>query len=106
MKQLHKIWRKKFGESVFKRDDYKCRICGCKNYLDAHHITDRHDMPNGGYVLSNGISLCSTCHIKAETFHSSNHKNWIEGFHPNDLYKLIHSSFEEAYKDSLNLNNV
>ena len=102
-KQQHKRWRKEFNRVVFERDNNKCRICDETSNLDSHHITDRHLMPNGGYVLSNGISLCSMCHYKAEEYHITNGHTWPEGFHPNDLYDLIVSSYNRAYEDSLML---
>jgi hypothetical protein len=58
-------------------------------------------MPNGGYVPNNGITLCSIHHLLAERFHASAGKDHVEGFHPNDLYKVIDSSFEKAYSDSV-----
>ncbi len=106
MKQKQKI-RELFREAVFKRDGFKCLMCGDKSKkLDAHHITDRTEMPNGGYVKENGISLCDAengCHTKAEKFHITGGKEWIEGYHPNDLYKKINSSYEKAYDSSLKL---
>ena len=92
-----------FREGVFERDGRKCRMCNNKEKLDAHHITDRHEMPNGGYVLNNGISLCPDCHWNAEHFHITHGKWNTDGFHPNDLYKKIGSSYEKARKDSENL---
>lgn len=70
--------------------------------LDAHHITDRNEMPNGGYVKENGISLCPECHKKAELYHTSNKTVWHPGFHPNDLYAKIHSSYEISTEMSEN----
>ena len=102
-KELHKMWRKRFRELVFKRDNFKCVMCNETKDLDAHHITDRHLMSNGGYVISNGISLCNNCHLKAEKYHMTNAKDWEAGFHPNDLYKKINSSYEKAIIDSNNL---
>jgi 5-methylcytosine-specific restriction endonuclease McrA len=96
-----KLIRKIFRDSVFLRDDFKCVYCNDKHNLVAHHITDRNEMPNGGYVKENGITLCPTCHIKAETFHNSQGIMWEENMHPMDLYKKIHSSYEKAYKQSL-----
>src|SRR5208283_2466733 len=98
---MNKIQRRNlFREGVFKRDNRKCKICGKRGDLDAHHITDRKEMPNGGYVLSNGISLCPDCHWKAEQYHITN-GNWCEdGFHPNDLYGIIGLSYDIARKDS------
>lgn len=100
--------RKNFKESVFKRDRYSCAWCQAKHtketadeFLDAHHITDRNEMPNGGYVKENGISLCKEdCHIKAEKFHITEGKDWSIGMHPDDLYIIIGSSKEEAIKES------
>lgn len=97
--------REDFRNSVFKRDKNRCVVCGNpKAKLDAHHITDRSEMPSGGYVKENGISLCDTengCHMKAEQYHIGNEVE--PGFMPNDLYKLINSSYELAYSESLKL---
>ena len=76
MSQDKKKARSEFRQNVFQRDRYCCRSCGYQSCeekaveeLDAHHIIDRHEMPNGGYVKENGISLCKigeNCHLKAE----------------------------------------
>lgn len=100
------IIRDNFREAVFKRDGHKCKKCGkpqTQVKLDAHHITNREAMPNGGYVADNGIALCDTadgCHMKAEQFYISEGKDYPEGFHPNDLYALVGSSYEKAVKAS------
>lgn len=92
--------REKFRTDVFSRDKDTCKVCGIKrdkSELDAHHITDRNEMPNGGYVKENGITVCKEeCHIKVEQFHISGGKEWVEGLHPNDLYNMIGSSKELA----------
>jgi predicted restriction endonuclease len=94
--------RRKFRQGVLKRDNYKCRCCGKLGYdrqaapeslkvpLDAHHIEER---TSENYVLENGISVCDDCHWKAEQFHISSGVSWVSNFHPNDLYKLIGSSW-------------
>jgi 5-methylcytosine-specific restriction endonuclease McrA len=101
-KQLHKQWRKEFREGVFKRDNYKCRVCGETGLLDAHHITDRHNLPNGGYVLSNGVSLCSKCHVLAGE-HVIGGRTYPPAYEPEFFYSMIGSSFEQALTDSRNL---
>jgi hypothetical protein len=117
--------RAAFRDACFKRDGYRCAICGKKadkknpeDVLDAHHITDRSLMPNGGYVKENGISLCKSkeggdiadlfgsCHHKAEEFHMTNGTHWITGYHPNDLYLKIRSSKEQAIAASLRLEEI
>jgi 5-methylcytosine-specific restriction endonuclease McrA len=129
--------RRKFKAEVFKRDNYTCQICGHGNelpegfnidpskYFDAHHITDRSKMPNGGYVKENGITVCKepiglvttdgsdglpdweihdkSCHMRCEEFHISNGSKWEENLHPDDLYRLIGSSHELAYETSKKL---
>lgn len=94
--------RLNFKIAVFERDNYTCKICNETGHeLEAHHITDRNEMPNGGYVVSNGITVCKgSCHLTAELFHISGGKKWAIGFHPDDLYKMIGSSKEQAIKDS------
>lgn len=109
VKQLHKQWRREFNEAVFKRDRNKCRVCG-KPADDAHHITDRHELPNGGYVLSNGVSLCNGCHILAGPtqvplgkVNIPMQKTIAPAYTAEFFYKMIGSSFEKAYEDSKNL---
>jgi 5-methylcytosine-specific restriction endonuclease McrA len=92
--------RARFRDGVFERDKHKCVFCTCTENLDAHHITDRSEMPNGGYVRSNGITLCSNHHVLAEHFHISGGVEWTIGMHPDDLYARIGSSKEQAMRDS------
>lgn len=104
-----KMIRKNFRSSCFARDKNSCVMCGFRSSipdrsdLDAHHITDRNDCPNGGYVKENGISLCHPCHEKAEVWHSSGHEEFFEGYHPDDLYRQIGSDKDLAMKASRRL---
>jgi 5-methylcytosine-specific restriction endonuclease McrA len=61
-----KAVREHFRCVVFDRDDHKCVFCERTEHLDAHHIVNRNDMPNGGYILSNGVTLCQLHHLQAE----------------------------------------
>jgi len=98
-KREKQLIRERFRSAVFARDKNSCKTCGNKEEpLDAHHITDRNEMPNGGYVLENGISLCPKCHILAEQFHSTG--TAAENFSPKDLYNLIGSSHDIAVRKS------
>lgn len=110
MSNAKKAIRKYFRDACYKRDGFRCATCGMKSSLDkaeqeldAHHITDRNEMPNGGYVKENGISLCAECHEKAEVYHSTG--TAVEGFAPDDLYKKINSSYEKAVKASEKLSS-
>lgn len=103
--------RSAFRKAVFERDGYKCAMCGHAPSkeewevepppLDAHHVSDRNEMPNGGYVKENGISLCAPCHVKAEEFHNTGTAH--PGYAPEDLYAKIGSSYEKAHAASLKL---
>ena len=60
-------------------------------------------MPLGGYVKENGISLCegvNGCHMKAERYHITSGGDWVEGFHPMELFNLIGSNLSLAIKKS------
>ena len=94
--------RAAFRKSVFDRDNHCCAVCGAVGELDAHHIIDRNEMPNGGYVQENGISLCPDCHWKAEQLHCTG--TAVEGFAPDDLYKIIGSHKALAVRKSEKLN--
>lgn len=55
-------WRKE----VLKRDNYTCQDCGKQGgFLQAHHIKHFALFPELRTELSNGITLCKTCHKKA-----------------------------------------
>lgn len=117
-----KLIRSRFRSDVFERDKYTCRCCnkvgkdrqggdGHKKFhknkdlvdLDAHHIENRNNMENGGYVKENGISVCDDCHLICERYWIVNETE--EGFYPDDLFKLIGSSLEEAQAASKSLSS-
>ena len=97
-KEKKKQIREAFRFAVFKRDKYQCVFCDCKVDLDAHHITDRNEMPNGGYVAANGITLCPEHHLAAENYHQG--LPTAPEFHPTQLYLKIGSSLELATQEA------
>lgn len=94
MAKQKKLIRKNFRDSVFKRDGYQCVFCEVTTDLDAHHITDRTEIVNGGYVPENGITVCQTHHLICEQFHITGTS--VLGFSPENLYNKIGSSYEKA----------
>ena len=112
--------RASFRDAVFARDRYTCRVCGRRwtaadvdpalFRVNAHHITDRSEMPNGGYVAENGITVCDvasfagredeSCHMRCERFHISGGKSWEPGLHPDDRDRIVGSSLEAAWEAS------
>ena len=118
---MKKQVRRAFRATVLGRDRYRCVTCGTpgkdrqggdghKSFhpdipedrlmpLDAHHITDRTRMPNGGYVPENGITLCDDgCHRLAEVFHRTGTPH--QGFSPAGLYARIGSPPDAARRAS------
>jgi hypothetical protein len=53
-------WRNK----VFKRDFYKCRHCGSKKEIEAHHIIEWAKCVETRFDIDNGLTLCIICHGK------------------------------------------
>ncbi|RJQ10662.1 MAG: HNH endonuclease [Bacillota bacterium] len=59
----YREWR----AAVYRRDKWTCRTCGYKGRaIVAHHIKRFADHPALRFALSNGITLCRTCHAHIE----------------------------------------
>ena len=97
MKTKHLI-REKFRTDIFRRDGNRCKVCKKTESIVAHHITDRNEIPNGGYVVENGITLCPDCHMMAEEYHISRGTRWFHTYLPDELYALIGESRYSAFK--------
>ncbi len=61
-RSLDKIKLKKWSILIRSRDK-KCVSCNSKKNLHAHHIISKYYRPHLAYNLSNGITLCKSCHI-------------------------------------------
>ena len=110
MSAKKKAMRERFRNEVFGRDKSRCVLCMSekglvppRDDLDAHHIMPRELMPNGGYAKENGISLCPTCHKRAE---DALHGDVTARPQPSELYALIGSSYGEAVAASKRLVEV
>jgi len=71
---LNKVERKstKYADwrrAVFERDNYTCQHCSDARggNLNAHHIKDFANHPALRYDITNGITLCKTCHDAVHT---------------------------------------
>jgi len=65
----HNNWRYyEWRSKVFERDNWTCQTCGARSkagepvYLEAHHIKGWSKYEKLRYELSNGITLCKSCH--------------------------------------------
>lgn len=72
----YRMWR----DAVFKRDNWKCVMCGAKGGngkrvdLNADHIKPFALFPDLRFDISNGRTLCVPCHSKTDTFGHKIHK--------------------------------
>ena len=114
MSKQKKEVRKAFRDGTFRRDKYTCVMCGfrakpadAETFLDAHHITPREDMPHGGYVKENGVTLCTGhhlgddaggCHARAEDAlkRKAEGLSFEETWGPDALYLKVGSSKIQA----------
>ena len=80
-KYHNKYWKqfKAFKESVFERDNYKCKNCGSTKNLHAHHIIPRKVLKSAEFIRANGVTLCSSCHKKTPSWGGRN----------KDLYQYV-----------------
>lgn len=53
-------WR----DAVYRRDSWKCKECGCKKNIVAHHISGFSESPELRFDVENGVTLCRSCHAK------------------------------------------
>jgi len=57
---------KNWSEEIITRDKFHCTNCNSTTNLQAHHIFPAKWFPFLQYLNNNGITLCKTCHLKAE----------------------------------------
>jgi 5-methylcytosine-specific restriction endonuclease McrA len=60
----YKNWRRE----VFVRDSFICQQCGSREYVTAHHVKSFAKYPELRFDISNGITLCETCHKKTDNY--------------------------------------
>ncbi len=64
---MSRCWRSiKWSRAVQERDGHICQHCHDKNKINihSHHIVSWHDSVELRFEVSNGITLCGSCHNK------------------------------------------
>lgn len=70
--------RKEFRETCLERENNTCIVPWCTHEADdVHHIIERAEWKNGGYIPKNGVSICNTHHQYAESNHIPPQAFWI-----------------------------
>jgi len=64
------IWR----YSVLERDNFECQHCNTEEQLVAHHIIPLDEDESLIFEVSNGLTLCRSCHAR---HHSKDCTNYI-----------------------------
>lgn len=70
----YKEWR----TNVFKRDNWKCVLCGAIGKIEADHIKSYALYPKLRLKVKNGRTLCRECHKKTDTYGRLSKKQWKE----------------------------
>ena len=69
----YREWRK----AVFERDNYTCQTCKVRGkIMNAHHIKPFAFFPELRFSLENGLTLCTECHLKTDSFGRPTSKNY------------------------------
>jgi 5-methylcytosine-specific restriction endonuclease McrA len=82
-----KLIRENFRNAVFTRDNFTCAFCSETNNLDAHHITDRNEMPNSGYIIENGVR--NTINLQKSIIPVKKHKQFMDFIQMIYIKKLV-----------------
>ncbi len=70
--------RKQFREQCLERDENECIVPWCDSEPDdVHHIIERAEWENGGYIPRNGASVCNKHHQYAEENHIPPQAFWM-----------------------------
>lgn len=55
--------------AVFKKDGFRCVVCGLNGYLNAHHLNGYHWFVEGRNDVNNGVTLCADKNMCHQKFH-------------------------------------
>ncbi len=77
--KLSKEWR----DTVFTRDEGKCRKCDSGENLRGHHLFSFARYPDLRFEISNGITFCNLCHLEFHTIYGR------YNFSPTDTFAFL-----------------
>lgn len=81
-------WRK----AVYESDDYTCHCCGEHGgKINAHHLKGFAEYPELRTDVSNGVTLCYTCHKEFHRIYGST------GFTPEDFSEFVYYMNDDRF---------
>lgn len=74
--QLWRYWPeyREWRSLVYQRDSWRCRICGSRHKINAHHILEAGRYESKRFDMDNGVTLCEEHHIQV---HSPTRKGFL-----------------------------
>jgi 5-methylcytosine-specific restriction endonuclease McrA len=89
--------QQKWANQVIARDGATCQHCGAKNVeLHAHHVKSFKTHPELRFDVSNGVTLCYSCHWKVHTASDENAVNSV-----NTLTEPAEGNTEPSFRGNL-----
>jgi len=88
---------KKARKECFKRDGYKCKMCGSGKKLNAHHILSWAENHALRFNTANLITLCKECHKMV----TGKEDYYVKYFHTLLLNDLKKKAEEKKDEDNL-----
>lgn len=81
-------WR----NAVWERDGFECQHCQIKEKLVAHHIVPTNEDESLIFEISNGLTLCRSCHGKHHGKTYNNYKNFKGEKRPEEFKQKIRNT--------------
>lgn len=89
----YRIWR----ISVIRRDK-RCVVCDSIQKRNAHHKNSGSYFPDERFDVDNGVTLCSSCHIKFHTDYKRSFREKCTQYDFNNFMSLV-SYFKTLWVD-------
>lgn len=77
--------------------DRKCRICGSRENLEAHHLYDKSHFPEFALDMDNGVTLCGSSKRTGNACHMAFHTKFM-GDYRRSCTRVDFKRFERIVK--------
>jgi hypothetical protein len=90
----YRIWR----TAVYRRDGYRCVVCGGRDRINADHILRWRDFPQLRYEIENGQTLCYKHHLEKTNEERRNDARRVQGGSPDPRERESGQPLEEVHE--------